>query len=400
MSILDSVRDAVSSVIPVGKDSEDDIQHGSTGKKQAEIGEDGVPQSVLDAINDAENGTDESYDDSDDGERGDDRTDILELLNIDANYTIPDEYMLPEDFERVVFDKVRPEGYDEKMVNAFYDSAYNTVGYLLDLLKKRNKDIATLATQIDKMSTDLHNAKLNAEISDGLTVMTGAPSEDAISLQQAQNEIRKLRGTIKKMESAGLQPADNDSGLGEKYDALQNQVGILKSKIQQLSTENKRLRLGRSVDIEDDMDVLNDDPIAREAADDAGGMPMPWSGSDSNSDNSSDNLTMGAQSYATGPRTIGDTLSTDDGLDVDNDVLPMPGASSNTRGNDPNNDPNNGLRMSPVTPAVPDDHDNDSNDGGLPLPSIMDESYEDIGIPLDNNSDDSDGEIDLASMIV
>jgi hypothetical protein len=355
MSILDRIKGMVASIVP----GEPNRNSGRVSSNQGNPAN-GIPQSVLNAIGEKESvGSDGA------SAVTDSKSDILSLLGVQENYSIPDEYMLPEDFDRVTFDMTRPEGYDTKMVDAFYESTYNTVSYLLDLLKKRNKDVAKMASQIDKMSTDLHNSKLNAEMSDGLTVMTGQPSTAEVELQQAQMEIVKLNDKIKRMTKAGA----TDQPGNSKYGDLQNQVSILQSKLKKLSLENKRLKLNNSVTTEGDVNEIDDDAALPDLNEDS--MPLP----DLDSDDS-DATEMRAQGYTRKPRNLREAAAADNKIDLEFDFKSDSDSSSS------------GMPM-------PDMGDDDDNDGGLPLPSSMDDSYEDIGFPMGDDS----GEIDMEAML-
>lgn len=354
MSILDSIRDAIASLL--GKQ---DHQVKNDDAKPGHQNPDGIPDSVLNAVKGA------GQDDTDEVDDGPERSDVLKLLNIEPSIEVPDEYLLPGDMDRIQFDVTQPEGYDTKMVDDFFESVYNTLVFYTDVMKKRNKDIAKCGTQMDKMVTDLHNAKLNEEMSDGLTVMTGQQSTAEVELQQAQLTIVKLRDKLSQYEKNG-KPADNAGD--SRLDDLQNQVSILQSKIKRLASENKRLKLHESVESEDDVRELSDDPLADALpSDDA--LPLP-----------DDDYDVNDNGYKTSPRAMAKAADDDSSLDIDSMAPKSVKRHHKSAAS---------ADQSPALP-MPDD-----DDDGLPLPDVMDDSYEDIGLPMGGDDD----EIDMASML-
>lgn len=170
------------------------------------------------------------------------RSDILDLLGIPDNYEVPDEVLLAGDLDRVRFDRSSPVGYSEPMVDAFFSTVYDSLVWYHDTLKKRNRDIAKLATQLDKSATDLHNAKINAEMSDGLTVMTGQESTAEQEMQKLQLAVIKLRDEndkLKKQAQAAGGSASADVP-DSRYDDLQNQLGLAQLEIKKLTAQLKR----------------------------------------------------------------------------------------------------------------------------------------------------------------
>lgn len=249
MGLLDDIKNKASDAIA-----------GATGKLSAMVpskGKDnaGAAPSGMDMINAAlakgESGDGHSGSSSGDFEGGDEyddilndaikpqRSDILDLLGIPDNYEVPDEVLLVGDLDRVRFDRSSPVGYSEPMVDAFFNSVYDSLVWYHDTLKKRNRDIAKLATQLDKSATDLHNAKINAEMSDGLTVMTGQESTAEQEMQKLQLAVIKLRDEndkLKKQLGAGANSKVPDS----RYDDLQNQLGLAQLEIKKLTAQLKR----------------------------------------------------------------------------------------------------------------------------------------------------------------
>lgn len=185
------------------------------------------------------------------------RSDVLELLGVPDDYEVPDEVLLVGDLDRVRFDMTEPSGYSTKMVDAFFETVYDSLVWYRDTLKKRNRDVAKLATQLDKSATDLHNAKINAEMSDGLTVMTGQESTAEQELQELQLAMIKLRDEnekLKKMvKNAG--PGAGASAPDSRYDELQNQYALAQLEIKKLTAQLKRQNLEQAVTDDASLDL-------------------------------------------------------------------------------------------------------------------------------------------------
>lgn len=185
------------------------------------------------------------------------RSDILDLLGIPDNYEVPDDVLLAGDLDRVRFDRSTPVGYSEPMVDAFFSTVYESLIWYRDTLKKRNRDIAKLATQLDKSATDLHNAKINAEMSDGLTVMTGQESTAEQEVQKLQLAVIKLRdendNLKKQLKAAGGTAAAN--APDSRYDDLQNQLGLAQLEIKKLTAQLKRQSFEAASDDEGGLDL-------------------------------------------------------------------------------------------------------------------------------------------------
>lgn len=187
------------------------------------------------------------------------RSDILELLNIPDNYEVPDNVLLVGDLDRVRFDLAEPRGYSIKMVDDFYDSVYESLKWYRDTLRQRNRDIAKLATQLDKSATDLHNAKLNAELSDGLTVITGQESTAEHEVQELQLTVVKLRDENERLKRQLATGSTNNStdniNESDRVEELQNQLTLAQVEIKKLSSQLRRENLANMSSMDDDLDI-------------------------------------------------------------------------------------------------------------------------------------------------
>lgn len=254
MGLLDDLKSKANDAIAGATGRLGSLASTGKGKKQAE-----PPVSGMDAINAAlaqgEAGGSAFEDSGHSGDfEGDDeyddilndaikpqRSDILDLLGIPDNYEVPDDVLLAGDLDRVRFDRSTPVGYSEPMVDAFFSTVYDSLIWYRDTLKKRNRDIAKLATQLDKSATDLHNAKINAEMSDGLTVMTGQESTAEQEMQKLQLAVIKLRDENDKLKKQLKAVGGAASNVPDsRYDDLQNQLGLAQLEIKKLTAQLKR----------------------------------------------------------------------------------------------------------------------------------------------------------------
>lgn len=186
------------------------------------------------------------------------RSDILELLNIPDNYEVPDNVLLVGDLDRVRFDLAEPRGYSIKMVDDFYDSVYESLKWYRDTLRQRNRDIAKLATQLDKSATDLHNAKLNAELSDGLTVITGQESTAEHEVQELQLTVVKLRDEnerLKRQLTTDTNNSTDNINESDRIEELQNQLTLAQVEIKKLSSQLRRENLANMDSLDDDLNI-------------------------------------------------------------------------------------------------------------------------------------------------
>lgn len=166
-------------------------------------------------------------------ELGSKRPETLELMDIPDHRDPPDDVLSPGDMSTIRFTTTRPEGYSKKQVAAYFRVVKKSISWWYDTMATRDGEIAALGTQLDKMSTDLHNMKLSAEMAEGLSVVTGDDSSTEQELMQAQITIGNLNDQIAKLKRrAGAgEPGPGDS----RFDSLQNELAMSQ-------LENKKLR--------------------------------------------------------------------------------------------------------------------------------------------------------------
>lgn len=325
MGFLDSLKDSVNSMVGGKKDqSGAGIQHAEapgtkkpakkqgllsglfgdssgkkkdtppkTARKQSSSAQDGDNDSL--SLFDGGSEDDFDYDSMEDEIKGH-RSDVLELLDIAEDYPVPSNVLLVGDLDRVRFDISQPKGYDTKMVEEFYDSVRDSISWYVEKLQQRNNDIRKMEDMLNKQNTDLHNAKVAEAMSDPeIAVMTGYESSEAQELQEAQIRIMNLeeenRQLQKKLQAAGNGASDQmDAETQSRYDALQNQLGIVQRENQKLKAQLKRQAMEEAASMDrqqgeyttaDDYD--DDYPLAGhdDGADLNGigaGMPMPSGG--------------------------------------------------------------------------------------------------------------------------
>lgn len=206
------------------------------------------------------------------------RSDILYLLKIPDNYEIPDEILLPGDIKHLTFDKEQPEGYMVSQVNKFVDTVSTSLRFYKDLLQRRNEDVARLATQVDKYETDLHNAKFNAELSDGLTVWTDQQAPADKELMQAKMEINRLNAKLAATAGQSVAPGSKKfAELQQKYDELQNQLAMEQIENRKLQKQLKRQQFQETAREDEGTEDYNQlvAPAGKPVAPEGANMPAP-----------------------------------------------------------------------------------------------------------------------------
>ena len=309
------------------------------------------------------------------------RSDILEVLGIPETHDVPNDVLLPGDMDSIRFDITSPSGYSVRMVDEFFDSVSKSIQFYVDQMKDRNREIALLATQVDKAATDLHNAKINAELSDGLTVLTGQQSSTDQQLQEAQLLIVKLRDENNKLRKSSKGASGGLAG-DDRFDELQNQLGLMQMENGRLKAENDRLRRGRAAQAEAEF-VPPTPPVRQEPGE---GLPDPFA---------VQAPTVGATAESeTGRRqTLADAAQAEDEI-------------SGFIGNDPT--PIAHRRLPAVPPSATASHATPNDAGGLPdLPGMDDRVDDSPIVPLPDANDDDyddvsfddDGNIDMSHLV-
>lgn len=393
MGFLDSLKDSVNSVINGKKEQGSGIQHeeapgskkstkkpgllsglfgdnssksktNTTSKKKPSQSSD--DDDSLSMFNDSSD-DDFDYSEIDDEIKGH-RSDVLELLNIAEDYPVPSNVLLLGDLDRVRFDVSQPKGYDMHMVEEFYDSVHDSIAWYVDKLQQRNNDIRKMEDMLNKQNTDIHNAKVAEAMSDpDFTIMTGSESTAEQELQEAQikimnleDENRKLQKKIQSMGNGG-NGDQMDADTQSRYDALQNQLGIVQRENQKLKSQLKRqaleevAALDRQQDEYTTADEYGDDDYQSMSLDvddpSAGrGMPMPGGPSPSMPEpNKSNGIPTPGGIPAPAPGVTGG-MPTPSVMPTPGTAVPAPGGLSSPAPVNPFNRGDDGLK--PAGPSI------------------------------------------------
>lgn len=397
MGFLDSLKDSVNSVINGKKEQGSGIQHeeapgskkstkkpgllsglfgGNSSKKSGDSATPSKKPSQSQDDDDSLSMFDDSSDDDFDYNEIDDeikghRSDVLELLDIAEDYPVPSNVLLLGDLDRVRFDVSQPKGYDMHMVEEFYDSVHDSIAWYVDKLQQRNNDIRKMEDMLNKQNTDIHNAKVAEAMSDpDFTIMTGSESTAEQELQEAQikimnleDENRKLQKKIQSMGNGG-NGDQMDADTQSRYEALQNQLGIVQRENQKLKAQLKRqaleevAALDRQQDEYTTADEYGDEDYQSMGLDvndpSAGrGMPMPGSPSPSMPEpNKSNGIPTPGGMAVPAPGVNGGmpTPSMGGGMPTPGIAVPAPGGLPSPTPVNPFNGGGNGLK--PVGPSI------------------------------------------------
>lgn len=169
--------------------------------------------------------------------------DVLDTLNISATFEISPTVFLPDDddLRNPNFDYQVPKGYEISEVDAFVKKTQKSIEEFVKLLRKRNEDIAKLATTADRLQVDSHNAKLQAELANGINVM---PTTSDAEIESLESENFKLNQKIKILQQKLAKKPDNNINKNQPNQDLQDELSItvrenedLKDKIYDLKNE-------------------------------------------------------------------------------------------------------------------------------------------------------------------
>lgn len=162
--------------------------------------------------------------------------DILEALEIPETFEIDDSIYLAEDFDDITFDQ-QHIGYDMSQVDLFYVKARKTVEQYQEIIRLRGEHVAKLATTVDRLQVDLHNAKVEKELYQGINVM---PSSDS----EIEEKYAKLLG-----ENVALKNklSEKKTGLSDReratYNSLRDEYSNLERKFEKLKELNHDLEI-------------------------------------------------------------------------------------------------------------------------------------------------------------
>lgn len=418
MGFLDSIKDSVSSMMG-GKKNEPDnaLKHAeppsSNNTNQKQSG--GFLSSLLAPLKGKPSGGGRTtvskpvaHDDSDDDDNrialfdGDDdydydstavdaeiqghRSDVLDLLHIPDNYEVPDSVLLVGDLDRVRFDVTQPQGYDMSMVEEFFDTVQDSIRWYCEKLQQRNNDIRKMEDMLNKQNTELHNAKVAESMSDpDFAVMTGSESTAEQELQEAQVRIMNLEDENRKLKARMKGDTGDviDAETQSRYDALQNQLGIVQRENQKLKSQLKRQALAEAVSLdrqEGEYTIPDDDDDGMPMP----GMPVP-SVNPPTADEQSSDMPMPASSQQPDDDGMSMPMSSHGDMPSpgDDDMMPMPNATNHTGANGKKDDTSDSMPL-PAPGTMP----------GAPRHNVTSQSYH-----ADRASENSVGAMTMADAL-
>ncbi len=159
--------------------------------------------------------------------------DVLSMMRIESTFTVPNQVLLPEDFEEghPTFPVETPVGYDRSSVDQFTDSCRRSITTLYDLLVQRNDDVAKLATCVDKLTVEMNNLRFQSAAEQGVTILPSSSSE------QLENDNSTLRAEVGRL-SAELSAARGLSApTGGEVSRLRDAVTMKDRQIDQLTSQ-------------------------------------------------------------------------------------------------------------------------------------------------------------------
>lgn len=168
--------------------------------------------------------------------------DILHILKIPKNYTIPEHVMLPSDLANVKF-RNEPNGFAKDDVADFYDIIVSSINYYIELLNKRNDDIKKLADYTDELNDDIHDKEMELQIQKtGLTVIADGDSNN--ENMNLSLKIRKLTAENKSLKArlSETEASKQISELKKKYDEIQDQLAMEQYDNKQLNEKLSELQ--------------------------------------------------------------------------------------------------------------------------------------------------------------
>ena len=177
--------------------------------------------------------------------------DVLNILGIPASYSVPDRILLPGDLAKVKFAK-EPDGFARDEVAAFYDATCESIDFYIDLLNKRNADVAKLADHCTKLQDEIHDKELESEIqkTSGLNIIAGGDSNS--ELMNAKLKIRKLKAENEELrqQSSSTEATEKIKELQKRYDEVQDQLAMEQYNNKQLRAQLADMQTKRDFESE------------------------------------------------------------------------------------------------------------------------------------------------------
>lgn len=160
--------------------------------------------------------------------------DILGILRIDPHIPIPDDLLTNKELSHVQFRVSEPEGYLHSDVEDFHATVKQTISWFETTLHERDADIARLASEYDRMQTDLQNVKYEREF----TEINAADKVPLADYNAALTKIAELEAGGSGVVAGGLTDEEREAynalqawadQVEPAYNALQEELDALKA---------------------------------------------------------------------------------------------------------------------------------------------------------------------------
>lgn len=165
--------------------------------------------------------------------------DVLDVMGVSPTFSIPTDVFMPDDLGNVSFDMQAPVGYESGQVISFVEKTRITVQHYVDLLQKRNEDVAKLASMVDKLQVNMNNLRYSNEIAQGVNVVPTDDSEDV------QGQLLETRLKVKRLEDE-LRSKEQSQVFSNKerehYAEVQDELSVARREIEMLRDQNAALR--------------------------------------------------------------------------------------------------------------------------------------------------------------
>lgn len=191
--------------------------------------------------------------------------DILPSLQVMPTFSVPDECLIPQDLDQIIFDVQVPQGYDIGQVTQFNLKVKKTVKFYWALLEQRNDDVVKLANVIYQLQENIDNLLRENAVSEGVNIMATEDDEElGVALMEAKLKIARLEDEIKKLRKTSQNGSRNSSN-DDELESLKNEINELSYTVDskdeeielltiELNNLKKKNESSERVDSDDDYD--------------------------------------------------------------------------------------------------------------------------------------------------
>lgn len=167
----------------------------------------------------------EDFSDEEDNSRGEivnkKQHDVLLQLNIPSQTQLDAKILTPTKVKKVGFHTSEEGGYAFGEVEEFHQQVVKTVGWFADALFKRDNDVRTLATEVDKYITDFQNMKMDIELLENNAAANAINSdtsevaelEDKLFKAERENTTLKAQNELLKAQIEELQHSNTQEEI-------------------------------------------------------------------------------------------------------------------------------------------------------------------------------------------